>query len=134
MSETGLDRRSTPSLIGDALGQVASLFSAEVQLARLEMTEKLVAAVVAVIAMVVAAVFTIVALIFLLQGVVELLVHAGLALFVSSFIVGGAILVFALIAILLAARSLSKTGLKPERTIRQAKGAAELVGRKGAVS
>lgn len=131
MTETGVDRPSTPSLIGDALKQATNLFSAEMQLARLEVTEKLVAALIALASLVGAAIFIIVALIFLLQGVVQILVHLGWPAFAASFAVGAGIAIIAVIAIVVAARRLSVARLRPERTIRQVKGATEVV--KGAV-
>ena len=127
MSDTGNDKPSTPGLIGDAIRQGTSLVSAELQLARLEVTEKLVAAVLAVVSLIVAAVFIIVALIFLLQGVVEVLVRFGWAPFSASFAVGGAIAIIALIAILLSIRRLSAAKLKPTRTLRQVASATEIV-------
>lgn len=126
MDET--DRPSTPSLIGDAIRQSTELVSAELQLARLELTEKMIKAVVSVAGILGATIFIIVALIFLLQGLVELLVQlAHWPPFAASFAVGGGIAVLALVAILLAARNLSGAKLKPNRTIRQVQGAADVV-------
>ncbi len=133
MSEADFERPSTPGLIGDAIKQATALFSAEVSLVRLELTEKLVGALMAVVAIVIAAVLMIVALIFLLQGLVELLVKLlAWPTFAASFAVGGAILALAAIAVLLALRNLSSGRLKPSRTLREVKGAGELA--KGAVS
>ncbi len=126
------DRPSTPSLIGDAIRQATALFSAEIQLVRLEATEKIVVVMVAIVSLIVAAVFIIVALIFLLQGLVEFLVHLGWAPFVASLAVGGGIAVVAIIAMLVAIRSLSATRLKPARALRQVRDTTDLV--KGAVS
>ena len=80
-----LDRPSTPGLIGDAIRQASSLFTAELQLARLEATEKLTVLVASVVSLVGAAVFIIVALIFLLQGLVEFIVHLGWSRYAASF-------------------------------------------------
>ena len=121
------DRLSTPSLIGDAIRQATSLFSAEIQLARLEVTEKLITAVISLVSLIGAAIFIIVALIFLLQGLVELLVHLGWAAFAASFAVGGGIALIAVIAILLAVRNLSAAKLTPNRTIRQVQQTADIV-------
>ena len=125
MDET--DRPSTPSLIGDAIRQASSLFSAEIQLARLEATEKLTLALASLVSIIGAAIFIIVALVFLLQGLVALLVHFGWAAFAASFAVGGGIALLALIAIVIAARNLSAARLKPDRTIRQVQQASEIV-------
>ena len=123
----GRDRPSTPSLIGDAIKQASALLSAEIQLLKLEATDKVVAALIAVVSLVVAAVFIIVALIFLLQGVVELLVHFHWAPFAASFAVGGGIAVVALVAAFVALRSLSAARLKPARAIRQVRDTSDMV-------
>ena len=122
-----LDRPSTPGLIGDAIRQATSLFTAEVQLAKLEATEKVGTLVKSVVSLVGAAVFIIVALIFLLQGLVEYIVHLGWSRYAASFAVGGGIAAAALIAIIVTARNLSAARLAPKRTIRQVQQAAEIV-------
>ena len=121
------DRPSTPGLIGDAIRQASSLVTAELQLARLEATEKLVKLLASIVSLVVAAVFIMVALIFLLQGLVEFLVHLGWAPFAASLAVGGGIALIALIAVLLAMRNLSAAKLKPERTLRQVQQVGDIV-------
>ena len=123
----GLDRPSTPSLIGDAIKQASALLSAEIQLMRLEATEKVVTVLVAIVSLVAAAVFIIVALIFLLQGLVELLVHFHWAPFAASFAVGGGIAVVALIAMFVAIRRLSAARLRPARAIRQVRDTSDMV-------
>ena len=127
------DRPSTASLIGDAISQASSLVSTELQLVRLEATEKLVGALMAVVSIIVAAVFMMVALIFLLQGLVELLVSVThWPPFEASFAVGGGIAFVAIIAILVAVRGLSAAKLAPTRTLRQVQQSTDAV--KGAVS
>ena len=123
----GLDRPSTPGLIGDAIKQASALLSAEIQLMRLEATEKVVTILIAIVSLVVAAVFIIVALIFLLQGLVELLVRFHWAPFAASFAVGGGIAVVALIAAFVATRSLTAARLKPTRAIRQVRDTSDMV-------
>ena len=126
-------RPSTTSLIGDAITQATGLFSAELQLVRLEATEKLVGALMALVAIVVAAVFMIVALIFLLQGLVGLIVaFTHWPVYGASFAVGGGIAIVAIIAILVALRGLSAAHLKPARTLRQVQRSTEIA--KGLVS
>ena len=122
-----MDRPSTPTLIGDAIRHATNLFSAEVQLVRLEATEKLTKIVTSVVSLIGAAVFIIVALIFLLQGIVELLVHFGWAAFAASFAVGGVIALLAAIAIFIAVRNLSASKLKPNRTMRQVQQTTDMV-------
>ena len=119
MIDTDTARPSTASLLGEALSQTSRLVAAEIQLVRIEITDKLSTAVKAVVGIVIAAVFMIVAMIFLLQGVVALLVAFGLAVSTANFAVGGAIAVLAAVAIFIALRSLSSSKLKPSRTLRQ---------------
>jgi hypothetical protein len=127
MTHPAGDRRSTPSLIGEAVRQAADLVTTELTLVRLEATEKLTLALASIVAIVVAAVFMIVALIFLLQGLVEVLVHAGFAAFTASFIVGGGIAVVAMVAVVVALRNLSGARLKPSRTLGQVRTARDIV-------
>ena len=127
MTHDPSERPSTPSLIGDAIRQATSLVAAEVALVRLEAGEKLTSALASIVSLVVAAVFIIVALIFLLQVLVQFLVFKGLAPFLASVAVGGAIAIVALIAVVVAARNLSLARLKPARTLRQVETARDLV-------
>lgn len=120
-------RPSTPSLIGDAIRQATELVTTELALVRLEATEKLTLALVSVASVIVAAIFIVVALIFLLQGLVEVLIHAGFAAFESSFMVGGGTAVLALVAIFIASRNLRAARLKPSRTIGQVKVATGII-------
>ena len=121
------DRPSTPTLIGDAIRHATNLFSAEIQLVRLEATEKLTKLVASIVSLIGAAVFIIVALIFLLQGLVAFLVHLGWEGFNANFAVGGGIAFVALIAILIAIRNLSAARLKPNRTMRQVQHTTDMV-------
>jgi hypothetical protein len=127
MSDTDTPRPSTASLLGEALSHTSRLVGAEIQLLRVEISDKLSTAVKAVVGMVVAAVFLIAAMIFLLQGLVALLVGFGLAVSTANFAVGGAIAVIAAIAIVVALRSLSPAKLTPSRTLRQMHENTELV-------
>lgn len=124
MSDT--DHRSTPTLIGDAVQHATTLVSAELQLVRLEATEKLTLALASVVSIVVAGVVGLLSLLFLLAGVV-LLIAKALPTFVACFIVGGVIAVIALITIAVAARNLSAIKLKPKRTLKQVQAATDLV-------
>lgn len=120
-------RPSTASLLGEALSQTSRLVGAEIQLLRVETSDKLSIAIKAIVGIVVAAVFLIVAMIFLLQGVVALLVGFGLTVSTANFAVGAAIAVLAAFAIFIALRSLSPAKLKPNRTIRQMQENTELM-------
>ncbi len=119
MIETGAPRSSTAGLLGEALSQTSRLVAAEIQLVRIELSEKISTAVKAVLAIVVAAIFLLIALIFLLSGLVALLIQFGLSASSANFAIGGGIAVVALIAIFAASRSLSASKLKPGRSIRQ---------------
>lgn len=119
MIEIETERPSTTALLGEALAKTSRLIGSEIQLARIEVSEKISTAIKAVVALVFAAVFLIVALIFLLQGVVALIVGFGLAASTANFIVGCAIAIVAALAIVLALRSLSPAHLRPERSLRQ---------------
>ena len=120
------DHRSTPTLIGDAVQQATTLISAELQLVRLEATEKLTIGLVSVVSIVVAGVVGLVALLFLLAGV-ALAIALVLPTYVACFIVGGIIALVALVTAVLAARNLSAAKLKPTRTMKQVQSATDLV-------
>ena len=122
------ERPSTPTLIGDAIRQATGLVSAELQLARLEATEKLTMVIVSLVSLIVAAIFIIVALVFLLTGAVGALAHLlKWQDWQASLLVGGAVAVIAVIAIIVAALNLSAARLKPKRTIRQVQQAGQIV-------
>ncbi len=120
------DRQSTATLIGDAVQQATTLVSAELQLVRLEATEKVTLALTSVVSIVVAGVVGLVALLFVLAGVV-LAIALVLPTYIACFIVGGVIALVALVTILMAARNLSATKLKPTRTLKQVQTATDLV-------
>lgn len=120
------DHRSTTTLIGDAVQQATTLVSAELQLVRLEAAEKLTLALASVVSIVVAGVVGMVALLFLMAGVV-LAIALVLPPYVACFIVGGVFALVALVTIVVAARNLSATRLKPTRTLKQVHSAGDLV-------
>lgn len=124
MSEA--DRRSTTTLIGDAVQHATTLVSAELQLVRLEAAEKLTMALTSVVSIIVAGVVGMVALLFLLAGVV-LAIALALPTYVACFIVGGVMALAALVTIVLAARNLSATKLKPTRVMKQVQSTTDLV-------
>ena len=120
------DARSTTTLLGDAVQHATTLISAELQLVRLEATEKLTLGLVSVVSIVVAGVVGLVALLFLLTGVV-LAIALVLPTYVACFIVGGIIAVVAAVTVVLAARNLSAAKLKPTRTLKQVQSTTDLV-------
>ena len=119
MIESAPPRPSTAALFADALAKTSQLIGSEMRLVQIELSEKIATAIRAVVAIIAAAVFLIVALIFLLQGLVAVLVEHGLSASLSSFAVGGAIAVVALVAIVVASRSLSASNMRPAKSLRQ---------------
>lgn len=124
MSES--DQQSTATLIGDAVQHATTLVSAELQLVRLEAAEKLTLVLASVVSIVIAGVVGLIALLFLLAGVV-LAIALVLPTYIACFIVGGVMVLLALITIVVAARNLSATKLKPARTLKQVQSATDLV-------
>ena len=120
------DQRSTTTLIGDVVQHATTLVSAELQLLRLEASEKLTLALASVVSIVVAGVVGLVALLFLLAGAV-LALALVLPTYVACFIVGGVIALVAIVTILVAVRNLSAAKLKPARTLKQVQATTELV-------
>ena len=121
------DRPSTAGLIGDAIKQSSALFSAELRLARLEVTEKLTGALVAVVSVALAAICLLIALIFLLQAIVATLVTMGWSAPLANLAVGGGLFLIAIIAIAVAARKLSNVASAPSRTLGQIQSASAIV-------
>ncbi|KAB0676178.1 phage holin family protein [Aureimonas leprariae] len=113
------DDRSFSDLVSDALAQVKALFRSEVQLAKLELSNKAVRASMAVAFLAAAAVFGIATAVMLLITIAALLTAAGVNAAASSVI---ATLVGAAAAGLLAwlgLQRLKADTLVPERTLRQ---------------
>ncbi len=120
-----IGRPSTPSLVADALSQMTTLFETEIRLVRTEVSEKISAALRAVVVMLVAAVLLLAALVLLLIGVVNLLIALGIAPYLAYFIVGVVIAVGGGIAIYLALGTFSN--LTPQRTLSQLGKDADIV-------
>jgi uncharacterized membrane protein YqjE len=112
-------RPSTPSLIADAMAQMARLVETEVRLVRTELSEKISQALYALAIIAVSAVLLLAAIILLLIGVVHLLIYFGLQAFVSYFIVGVLAAVIGGIAVYVAISRLKPSGLAPNRSISQ---------------
>ncbi len=120
------DHQSTATLIGDAVQHATTLVTAELQLVRLEAAEKLTLVLASVVSIVIAGVVGLIALLFLLAGIV-LAIALVLPTYIACFIVGGVMVLLALITIFAAARNLSATKLKPARTLKQVQSATDLV-------
>lgn len=112
-------RPSTSSLVADAISHLSKLIETEIRLVKTEMSEKISAAVRAVVILVASAILLVAALFLLLQGVVDLLVYFGMQPFAAAFVVGIVIALIGGIAIWIALRSLTAEQMAPKRTFNQ---------------
>lgn len=112
-------RPSTPSLFADALSQMTSLFETEIRLVRTEVSEKISAAINAIIVLLVAAVLLLVGLFIVLFGIVQLVIFFGLVAWQAYFLVGGAFAIIGAIVLYVALRKLSADNLTPKRSLKQ---------------
>lgn len=123
MSE--LERKSSSSLVADALHSVSSLVRKEVDLARAEINENVSRAATAIGLLVGAAIVALVALNVLAAALVAAVANAGIAPGWAAVIVGG---IFGLIAFAMMAKGtndLKLTSLAPTRTAKNVKRDAE---------
>ena len=123
MSE--LERKSSSSLVADALHSVSSLVRKEVDLARAEINENVSRAATAIGLLVGAAIVALVALNVLAAALVAAVANAGIAPGWAAVIVGG---IFGLIAFAMMAKGtndLKLTSLAPTRTAKKVKRDAE---------
>ena len=119
--------RSIPEVLSDLIGQVTTLLRKEAQLARTEISDKIVHAATGIGFAVVGAVLAMPALVILLQAIVALLVQNGLSIALSSLIVGGITLVIGIFLLIAGMERLKGTSLTPEKTIHQLQRDAEMV-------
>lgn len=112
-------RPSTPSLVADAISHLGRLIETEIRLVKTEMSEKIAAAVRAVVILVASAILLVAALFLILQGVVDLLVYLGMQPYAAAFLVGIVIALIGGIAIWIALRSLTADQMAPKRTFNQ---------------
>ncbi len=119
MDTTPHRRPPTLGLISDVFAQITGLFQTEIRLLRAELNEKISLVVRGVVLLAVAAVLMLAALFLLLQALVGWLVMLGLAPPLAALAVGGGVLIIALIAVFIAARSLSAKRLAPRRSLDQ---------------
>ena len=123
MSE--LERKSSSSLVADALHSVSSLVRKEVDLARAEINENVSRAATAIGLLVGAAIVALVALNVLAAALVAAVANAGIAPGWAAVIVGG---IFGMIAFAMMAKGtndLKLTSLAPTRTAKNVKRDAE---------
>lgn len=112
-------RPSTPSLFADALSQMTTLFETEIRLVRTEISEKISAAIRAVVFLLVAAVLLLVGLFIILFGIVQLVIYFGVVPWLAYFLVGGVLAVIGAIVLYVALNRLSTDNLMPKRSMDQ---------------
>ena len=112
-------RPSTPSLFADALSQMTTLFETEIRLVRTEISEKISAAIRAVVFLLVAAVLLLVGLFIILFGIVQLVIYLGVVPWLAYFLVGGVLAVIGAIVLYVALNRLSADNLMPKRSMDQ---------------
>ena len=112
-------RPSTPSLFADALSQMTTLFETEIRLVRTEISEKISAAIRAVVFLLVAAVLLLAGLFIILFGIVQLVIYFGVVPWLAYFLVGGVLAVIGAIVLYVALNRLSTDNLMPKRSMDQ---------------
>lgn len=112
-------RPSTPSLFADALSQMTTLFETEIRLVRTEISEKISAAIRAVVFLLVAAVLMLVGLFIILFGIVQLVIYLGVVPWLAYFLVGGVLAVIGAVVLYVALNRLSADNLMPKRSMDQ---------------
>ena len=112
-------RPSTPSLFADALSQMTTLFETEIRLVKTEISEKISAAVNAVIVLLAAAVLLLVGLFIILFGIVQLVIFFGVVPWLAYFLVGGVIAIVGGIMLYVALNRFSSDNLMPKRSMNQ---------------
>jgi len=111
--------RSTPSLFGDVIWQVADLLRTELKLFRVELDEKVSQAVRAVVFVAVGAVLLLAALFLVLSAAVDALVAFGMPRYWAALLVGGIVAVIGAGLLWKALSDLKPANLKPSRSIDQ---------------
>jgi hypothetical protein len=109
---------SIPTLVSDALAQVADLVRAEVRLAKTEMAEKVNSAVAAGASVAIGGVLLLAALFLFLQGVVAVLVTLGVHPTLSIFIVAVVTAIIGYVVLRKGLNALSASQIVPDRTVR----------------
>ena len=112
--------RTLGQLVADATNDISSIMRSEVALAKAEMSADAKKAGLGAGMFATAGVFAFLALILLLISAAYGLVAAGLAPWLAFLIVGGALLLFGAILVLVGKRNLGNVKGKPERAIKSA--------------
>ncbi len=107
------------SLIGDALRETGELARKEIALFRTEMTNNVRALFVGLAMIVAAAVFAVVSLFVLVDALVKYVATLVHSEWLAALIVGGALLLIALVLGFIGMRMMSVSNLAPTRTTRQ---------------
>ncbi|GJE58216.1 phage holin family protein [Methylobacterium trifolii] len=110
---------SIQSLLGDALRETNELARKEIALFRAEMASNVRSLIIGLACMVSSAVFAVVALLVLIGAFVKWLATIVGSEWLSALIVGGVLLVLAVVMALVARNALSLSTLAPTRTTRQ---------------
>jgi TRAP-type C4-dicarboxylate transport system permease small subunit len=127
MNDENPDFRETPSLLVKVLRQFSTLMQDELALARAEMASNARRAGAGVAMLGVAAIVALVALNVLAAALVAWIAANGISAGLASVIVGGGLLVIALILALVGKGRLSAEALAPSRTTRSVQKDAETV-------
>lgn len=109
---------SIPTLVSDALTQVADLVRAEVRLAKTEMMEKVNGAVAAGASVAIGGVLLLAALFLFLQGIVAVLVTLGLHPTLAIFVVAVVTALIGYVVLRKGLNALSASHVVPDRTVR----------------
>jgi hypothetical protein len=121
------DNRSVKELLGDLTQSVTTLFRTEIELARVETSEKISQAGVAAGAIAGGGILALAALIVLLQALVIALTELGLAPALSALIVGGVVAIIAFALIYKGMNDLKASNLAPNRTLEALRRDAHMV-------
>ncbi|MFW2544637.1 phage holin family protein [Primorskyibacter sp. 2E107] len=111
--------RDLPELLADLASELRKLFMTELALAKAEMSESARSAAQGIGMIVAAALVTLIAVQTLVVAAVIGLAQAGLGWLAATLIVGGVLVLAALIFAMLARKRLSGNALKPKRTAEQ---------------
>jgi hypothetical protein len=109
---------SIPTLVSDALTQVADLVRAEVRLAKTEMMEKVNGAVAAGASVAIGGVLLLAALFLFLQGIVAVLVTMGMHPTLAIFVVAVVTALIGYFVLRKGLNALSASHVVPDRTVR----------------
>ncbi len=113
---TGHENESVSELIGGMVGDIQGLVRGELQLARTELSESASNAAKGIGMMVGGAVLALIGFVFLMLALVELLDDA-MPRWAAALIVGGGLVIIAVILALVGKSQLSATSLRPDETI-----------------